>query len=298
MGGLLGRGLLQRAGALVQAAAAYLRCLGRFVRRRPSLAVGVGGYASGPAVLAAATLRVPTLLLEQNAVPGATNRWLSRLARAAAVSFPETGSALACRTELTGNPVRPEMAAVPSREPGPVRRILVFGGSRGARQINRAFAGAAAALARTELSLTHQTGEADRAEVERAYREAGVRAEVRAFLHDMPARLAVADLVVCRAGATTVAELAAAGRAALLIPFPHATHDHQRANARRMNEAGAAELLDPDELTPETLVACLTRLASDPVLVDRMGRRARSLARPDAAERIADLAVELAGGRP
>lgn len=297
MGGLLGRGVLQRLVALAQAGLAYLRCLGRFLRRRPSLAVGVGGYASGPAVLAAATLRVPTLLLEQNAVPGATNRWLSRVARAAAVSFPETQDALACRAVLTGNPVRPEMAAVPPREPGPVRRILVFGGSRGARQINRAFAAAAPELARTELAFTHQTGEADRALVEEAYGSAGLRAEVHDFLHDMPERIAEADLVVCRAGATTVAELAAAGRAALYIPFPHATHDHQRANARRMTEAGAAELLDPDALTPETLVSALSRLAADPAAVDRMGRRARSLARPDAAERIADLAEELAGGR-
>jgi UDP-N-acetylglucosamine--N-acetylmuramyl-(pentapeptide) pyrophosphoryl-undecaprenol N-acetylglucosamine transferase len=190
------------------------------------------------------------------------------------------------------------MAAVAPREPGPVRRVLVFGGSRGARQINEAFAQAAPELTRTGLLLTHQTGEADREMVEEAYRRAGLEAEVHAFLHDMPERLAAADLVVCRAGATTVAELAAAGRAALYVPFPHATHDHQRANARRMSEAGAAELLDPDALTPDTLVAALTRLAADPAAVDRMGRRARSLARPDAAERIADLAEELAGGRP
>jgi UDP-N-acetylglucosamine--N-acetylmuramyl-(pentapeptide) pyrophosphoryl-undecaprenol N-acetylglucosamine transferase len=298
MGGLLGRGPLQKLSALILAALAYLRCLASFLVHRPALAVGVGGYASGPALLAAATLRVPTLLLEQNAVPGSTNRWLSRVARVAAITFPETAEALACRAEVTGNPVRAELAAVPERRPGPVRHVLVFGGSRGAHQINLAAARAAPAIAETGLHLVHQTGEEDFALVESAYREAKVPGEVRAFLHDMAERYATADLVVCRAGATTVAELTAVGRAALLVPFPHATADHQRANASRLAEAGAAAVLDPDELGPESLVASLRRLADDPERVDAMGRRARALGHADAAGRIADLAEELLeGGR-
>lgn len=298
MGGLLGRGVAKQVVALAQAKFAFLRCLGRFLIRRPALTVGVGGYASGPAVLASAVLGVPTILLEQNAVPGTTNRWLSRLARAAAVAFPETSGALACRTVVTGNPVRAEVAAVPERTPGPARRILIVGGSRGAHQINRAAAGAAADLARTGLYLVHQTGEADHEEVARAYRQAGVSGEVHRFIDEMDAQYAAADLVVCRAGATTVAELAAAGRPALFVPFPHATADHQRANARRMARTGAAEVLDPDDLTPETLAGAIRRLTDDPERLDRMARQARSQARPDAAARIADLAQEFLERRP
>jgi UDP-N-acetylglucosamine--N-acetylmuramyl-(pentapeptide) pyrophosphoryl-undecaprenol N-acetylglucosamine transferase len=213
------------------------------------------------------------------------------------VTFPETATALACPTEVTGNPVRREVSQVPDREAGPARRVLVFGGSRGAHQINRVAIEAAPALAETGLHVVHQTGEADYEDVARAYREAGVRGEVHRFLHDMPARYAAADIVVARAGATTVAELAAAGRPAIFIPFPHATHDHQRANARRMAEAGAAEVIDPDDLAPGSFVDVLRRLASDGERLDRMARAARAQARPDAAERIADLAARLLEGR-
>jgi UDP-N-acetylglucosamine--N-acetylmuramyl-(pentapeptide) pyrophosphoryl-undecaprenol N-acetylglucosamine transferase len=293
--GALGRSTGAKALALASAGVAFARCAAGFVMRRPALAVGVGGYASGPAVLAAACLRVPTLLLEQNAVPGATNRLLSRVARAAAVPFAETGDALRCRAVVTGNPVRPEMSRVPPRRPGPARSMLVLGGSRGAHSINMAMIDAAPRLASSGLYVVHQSGRDDVDAVARAFREAGVRGEVHAFIDDMGRAYGEADLVVCRAGATTVAELAVVGRPALFIPFPHAVGDHQRINARRVADAGAARVLDPDDLDAHTLADAVLDLVSDTEALDRMAETARGLGRPDAAARIADLVEELLG---
>jgi UDP-N-acetylglucosamine--N-acetylmuramyl-(pentapeptide) pyrophosphoryl-undecaprenol N-acetylglucosamine transferase len=272
--------------------------------RRPHLVIGVGGYSSGPVVLAAALRGVPTMLLEQNAVPGLTNRMLARVVRAAAVTFDSTRRFFGSKAFVSGNPVRPEFleAVEPTRESGAHADassvgVLVFGGSQGAHAINLAMVAAAPQLAHggRRLRLAHQTGERDVAMVRGAYREAGLEATVEAFFFDMGFRLRDADVIVCRAGATTLAELTAAGKPAILIPLPTATDDHQRRNAEALVEAGAADLLLQSDATGDRLAQRILALAADPDARARMGRAARSLARPDAARVIVDRALELIG---
>lgn len=293
MAGLKGAGPLRRAGAAALAAVATARCAGAFVAARPALVVGVGGYASGPAVLAAIATGVRTALLEQNHYPGATNRWLARFAGRICVPSEAARERLGGRGVVTGNPVREAFAAIGPPPGGPLPTLLVFGGSRGARSINRAVASALPGLAAlpTPPRILHQTGEADRAEVASAYGASypSDRFEVRAFLDDMPARLAAADLVLCRAGATTLAELAAAGRPAVLVPYPHAADDHQRHNAETVAAAGAAVVVRDDALSADALVATLAPLLQDPARRAAMAAAQRKLARPDAGRRIVDL---------
>ena len=212
-------------------------------RRAPDVVIGVGGYSSGPVVLAAAARRIPTLLLEQNAVPGLTNRLLARVVSSAAVTFASTVGFFGGRGFVTGNPVRPEFFDVaPERAAGPPR-VLIFGGSQGAHAINVAMVAAAPGLAARGLGMeiTHQTGERDLDLVKDGYRRAGVTARVEPFLFDMAREMKLADLVVCRSGATTIAELTASGRPAIFIPLPTAADDHQRVNAEVLVAAGAAD---------------------------------------------------------
>ena len=273
---------------------------------RPHLVIGVGGFSSGPVVLAAALLGVPTMLLEQNAVPGLTNRLLARVVKAAAVTFDHTQTFFGSKAFVSGNPVRPEFFAAAGlhREPGvhvdssgPLIRVLVFGGSQGAHAINVAMAEAAAELAGSgaPLHLTHQTGERDVEMVRAAYRRAGLEAEVEPFLFDMGLRIGQADLIVCRAGATTLAEITAAGKAAVLVPLPSATDDHQRKNAEALAATGAAEVLLQAEATGHVLARRILSLAADADARARLGRAARALAKPDAARVIVDRALELIG---
>jgi UDP-N-acetylglucosamine--N-acetylmuramyl-(pentapeptide) pyrophosphoryl-undecaprenol N-acetylglucosamine transferase len=271
--------------------------------RRPSLVIGVGGYSSGPIVLVAALRGVPTMLLEQNAVPGLTNRLLSRVVDAAAVTFDSTQAFFGAKAFVSGNPVRPEFFAASGShqesaldDQTSVSRVLVFGGSQGAHAINVAMVEAASQLAAggSHLRLVHQTGERDLEMVRAGYREAGLQADVEPFLFDMGRQLGQADVVVCRAGATTLAEIAAAGKAAVLIPLPTATDDHQRKNAEAVAGAGAAELLLQRDLTGSALAARILALAGDRGRRDRMSAAARTLARPDAASLIVDKALELA----
>lgn len=298
LSGLKGRGLAARGAALCAAAAGALRCAFWFLVARPALVVGVGGYASGPAVLAAWLLRVPTMLMEQNHFPGATNRWLAPRADAVCVPSEAARARLHGIGIVTGNPVRPEFAAIGPAPSGSRLSLLAFGGSRGARSINRAMVAALSSLAAMTPPprIVHQTGSDDHAATAAAYAKVhGLDAEVLPFLDDMPRRLAQADLVVCRAGATTLAELAAAGRPAILVPFPHAADDHQRWNAEAVRDAGAAVVLRDAELDGVSLADAIRRLAGDAATRARMGAAARSLARPDAAARIAALALDLAG---
>jgi len=270
-------------------------------RRRPDLVIGVGGYSSGPVVLMAALRGTPTMVLEQNAVPGLTNRLLARFVRSAAVTFESTRRFFGDRAFVSGNPVRPEFfgSVGPSTkagedDPSSTARVLVFGGSQGAHAINVAMVEAAPELAAdSHLRLTHQTGERDVEMVRAAYRRAGLSAEVEPFLYDMGRRLQSADVIVCRAGATTLAELTAAGRAAILIPLPTATDDHQRKNAEALAAAGAAELLLQRELTGSVLARRVKALAGDRAARAVMERAARGLARPDAARLIVDRALAL-----
>jgi UDP-N-acetylglucosamine--N-acetylmuramyl-(pentapeptide) pyrophosphoryl-undecaprenol N-acetylglucosamine transferase len=269
-------------------------------KRRPRLVVGVGGYSSGPVVALAALRGIPTMVLEQNAAPGLTNRWLGRLVDAAAVTWADTLPYFRGRGFVSGNPVRAEFFTdSQGRQRDDRTRILIFGGSQGAHAINVAMVEAAAELVRHggRLAITHQTGERDLAFVGDGYRRAGFEARVEPFLYEMDREMTAADLVVARAGATTLAELAAAGRPAILVPLPTATDDHQRKNAAAMARAGAAEVIDQRELTGDRLAARILALAADAPKRAAMATAARGLARPDAAKAIVDRAFELVEGR-
>ena len=275
--------------------------------RRPNVVIGVGGYSSGPVVLVAALRGVPTMVLEQNAVPGLTNRLVAPFVKAAAVTFDSTRKFFGAKAFVSGNPVRPEFFTA---DQGPVTRdqeqstayqgpdevqVLIFGGSQGAHAINLAMVEAAAELAAdSRLRVTHQTGERDVEMVRAAYRQAGLQADVEPFIFDMGPRLGQADLVVCRAGATTLAEIAAAGKAAILIPLPTATDDHQRRNAEALVAVGAAEMLLQGDMTGSVLARRILTLAGDPAQRSRIAASARRLARPDAARAIVNRVLEMA----
>ena len=265
-------------------------------RRRPSVVIGVGGYSSGPVVALAALRGVPTMLMEQNATPGLTNRLLSRLVRTAAVTYEESLATFGSKAFVAGNPVRPEFFAAGSAAPGPDgrARVLVFGGSQGAHAINVAMADAAPLLAGAGVDVTHQTGERDLAMVREAYAAAGLTSRVEPFLYEMDREMRAADVIVCRAGATTLAELTAAGRPAILIPLPTATDDHQRKNADALVRQGAAQVIDQRDLTGARLAEALVALARDGSARARMSAAARGMARPDAARVIVDKVLELA----
>ncbi len=259
-------------------------------RLRPQAVLGVGGYAGGPVTLAAALMGVRTVILEPNARPGFTNRVLRPFVRFAACSYEEAQKEFGKKGVLTGNPVRGGFAAVPRRVHALPHGLLVFGGSQGSRVINRAMVDALPALpAGDRLRIVHQTGEAMRDEVAAAYAAHGREAEVVPFLHDMEQRLAEADLVVCRAGATSCAELAVAGRASVLVPFAAAADDHQRKNASAMQAAGAARMVEEKELGGESLARAVNEVLKDPGRLEAMEEAARKLGRPDAAARVADL---------
>ncbi len=299
LAGLKGAGVPARVAAAVAAALATVRCLAWMVRDRPDLAIGVGGYASGPAMLAARLLGVRTMVMEQNHFPGAVNRHLAPRVDAVCVPSEAARARLGGRGIVTGNPVRREFASIGPPPAASEASLLVFGGSRGASSINRAAAGALPLLAQLSPPprIVHQTGEADVADVAAAYRAYPGPHEVRAFLDDMPARLAAADLVVSRAGATTLAELAAAGRPAILVPYPFAADDHQRLNAEAVEGAGAAVVLLDRDLDGSRLAEAVASLVADPARRRAMGDAARRLARIDAASLIADVADALLEGR-
>jgi UDP-N-acetylglucosamine--N-acetylmuramyl-(pentapeptide) pyrophosphoryl-undecaprenol N-acetylglucosamine transferase len=266
-------------------------------RRRPAVVIGVGGYSSGPVVLVAALGGIPTMVLEQNAMPGLTNRLLARWVRAAAVAYPDTLAFFRGRGFVTGNPVRPEFfGRIDGARPSERFRVLVLGGSQGAHAINVAMVAAAPVLARTVrgFTLVHQTGERDLAFVRAEYAAAGVDARADAFLDPVVAEVIAADLVIGRAGATTLAELAAAARPAVLIPLPTAADDHQRRNAEVLERAGGAIVIDQTTLTGPRLAEAVQALAADLVRRARMSDAMRTLARPDAAGTIVDRVMQLA----
>jgi UDP-N-acetylglucosamine--N-acetylmuramyl-(pentapeptide) pyrophosphoryl-undecaprenol N-acetylglucosamine transferase len=280
------RGLAALPWALFRAAALVLRL-------RPAAVLGVGGYAGGPVVLVAALLgvgRVRTVILEPNARPGFTNRVLRGVVRHAACAYEEARRHFGPRGVLTGNPVRGGFATLPPKPRGPVATLLVFGGSQGSKVLNEALCAALGQLPGAErLKIVHQTGERWREGVAEAYAAAGREAEVLAFLDDMERRFASADLVVSRAGATTCAELTAAGKAAVLVPFARAADDHQRINARTLESAGAARMIEEKNLTGESLARTIQELIGSAETLEAMESASRGLARPDAAARVADL---------
>lgn len=300
-GGLKGKSMTDRARGAALIPLGLLDAWGILTRRSPDVVIGVGGYSSGPVVLAASMRGIPTMLLEQNAVPGLTNRLLARVVRAAAVTYEPTRAYFGAKAFVSGNPVRAEFTAPMQVGQGTGRddrlHLLVFGGSQGAHAINEAMASAAPLLRSAGLAIrvVHQTGERDLEMVQRAYREAGIEADVEPFIYDMGRQLADADLVICRAGATTLAELTSAGKAAVLIPLPTATDDHQRKNAEALAAAGAAEVVLQAEATGSLLAQRIQALAGDGDRRARMSAAARTLARPDAARVIVDRVMALAG---
>lgn len=266
---------------------------------RPSVVVGTGAYMAGPAVLEAALRGIPTLLIEPNLVPGFTNRLLRPVVSLAAVGFEATARYYGAKARLTGVPVRKAFAQVRPKPHAPPFTVLFLGGSQGSKAINDCVVNGLAPLSAEagRLRIVHQTGERDYNAVKEAFRAQGVSAEVCPFIEDVPGAFARADLVVSRSGAMTVAELAAAGKASLLIPFPAAAERHQLENAAALERAGAARVIEQRALTPELLVEAIRSLLAQPERLAQMERQARSLARPDAAERIADLIEGLARQR-
>jgi UDP-N-acetylglucosamine--N-acetylmuramyl-(pentapeptide) pyrophosphoryl-undecaprenol N-acetylglucosamine transferase len=265
-------------------------------RHRFAAALGVGGYASGPMMLAAIVSGVPAVLFEPNVQPGFTNGVLGRLARRVAVAHQETLERWTPKSVLTGCPVRPEFFQAPPREHGRPLRLLVTGGSQGSRAINHAMMAALDQLAarKDDLAVVHQTGEREFDAIRDGYQQRGFSAEVRPFFDDMPARFAAADLIVCRSGAITVAEIAAAGRAAIFIPFGAATDSHQLRNATAMERAGAGRVVTEAELSGERLGGEILGFVDHPERLSEMERRAKALGRPRATEAIADLLEEVA----
>jgi UDP-N-acetylglucosamine--N-acetylmuramyl-(pentapeptide) pyrophosphoryl-undecaprenol N-acetylglucosamine transferase len=268
---------------------------------KPDVVVGAGGYVSGPVVLTASLMNRPTLIMESNALPGLTNRVLARFVDRAAVSFKQAERYFRGKAVVTGNPVRREFFEIPAKRRDPNRfSILVFGGSQGARAINEAMIGALSELKNSPvpLRIKHQTGVADLEKVKGAYAQAGWNtdssgSEVTAYIDNMVKDFAEADLVVCRAGATTTAELIAAGKASIMIPFPFAADDHQTKNAEAMRDSGAAKMIVQKQLTPEGLAEEIIQLAKSPQLVDAMETASKRLAHGDAAAAAVDMIEEL-----
>lgn len=294
-----GKGWRGQVAALLTLPAA-VRQAGRILREfSAQVVLGVGGYASFPTVAAARFLRIPTVIHEQNAYPGLANRWLGRISSAVAVSFEEASAFFrAGRVTVTGNPVRPEIrpgdAQAARRHFGlaPERfTALIFGGSQGAHRINLGAMEALPQLAaqRDHIQFLHGAGERDLSLVRRAYEEGGFQARVEAFIQDMARAYAAADFVIARAGASTIFELAAVGKPALLVPYPYAANEHQRLNAEVVAKAGAAWTIPDRHCDGQHIGASVQAAVEKPAVLTRMGEAARTLARPDAAERIVDL---------
>src|SRR5688572_15561919 len=258
---------------------AMLRAVAVVRRLSPFAVLGVGGYAGGPVTLAAALLRVPTVILEPNAKPGFTNRVLKPFVRHAACSYEEARAEFGRKGVVTGNPVRGGFAGLPRKEHRAPFTLLAFGGSQGSRVLNEALVAALPALPGPErLRIVHQTGVPLHEKVAEAYRAQGREAEVVPFLDDMERRFAEADLVVCRSGATTCAELTAAGKASVLVPFALAADDHQKSNALALQGAGAARMIEEKDLTGEALARSVGEVLADPALLHAMEDAARALA--------------------
>lgn len=265
-------------------------------RRRPHVVIGVGGYSSGPVVAIAAARGIPTMLLEQNAVPGLTNRLLAPLVRSAALTYETALKFFHGKGFVSGNPVRAEFLTIDDAAIDAQKvRVLVFGGSQGAHAINVAIAEAAPRLAAAgaTIDLVCQTGTRDFEMVREAFERSGVQGRVERFIEAMDREMNAAGLVVARAGATTLAEVTAAGRPAILVPLPTATDDHQRHNAMALQTVGAAEVIEQTDLTGQRLAERIVALAGDREKRRQMSAASRRLAKPRAAEEIVDVVIRL-----
>lgn len=294
--GLRGNGLLGWLKAPWMVSRALIQTLSVLRRHRPRAVLGMGGYVAGPGGMAAWLKRLPLIIHEQNAIAGLTNRWLSRLAvrvlTGLDASFPARDQPV-----FTGNPVRAAITGLSDEAPGrpsPRPRLLVIGGSLGARTLNRVVPAALAALPAAERpQVLHQAGERSLDIARAAYRDREVEADVQPFIDDMAAAYRDADVVICRAGALTVSELAAVGRAAIFVPLPHAVDDHQTANARFLVDADAARMIAEADLSADRLALMLQALLGDPGQRAAMAANARRMGRPQAAEQVAEICLEV-----
>ena len=296
--GLKGKGGATLAKNLAMLVPGVMDAFGVVRKHRPVAAFGVGGYAAGPMMLATWLSGVPNVILEPNAEPGFTNRVLAKMSRRIATGYEVSARAWGAKATVTGCPVRAEFFSIGARSAQKPFRLLITGGSQGALAINRTVVDAMDRLAarKNELAIVHQTGERDYNAVRTAYARREYPAEVVPFLSNMAERFAWADLIVCRSGAITAAEIAAAGRAAIFIPFGHATDSHQLRNAQEMARAGAGRVIPEPELTPERLCAEIFSLLDQPGELERQSCAARGLARPNAARDIVNMIEEVARG--
>lgn len=297
---LVGMKGIQKIKTLLLIPVAFIQSMWIILRFKPQVAVGVGGYAAGPVVIIAALMGVSTVIHEQNVYPGFTNRVLGRFVDVIAISFSQTASAFpADKTRVTGNPLRKRFSSSP-QAPGKTPHsgadtLLILGGSRGARSINRAVMEALPLLSswKEPLRIIHQTGEEDYQEVSAAYASSGLEAEVESFFQDIDRCYLEADLVLARAGATTLAELMACGKASILVPYPFAAGSHQEANAMELKRAGAAEVVPDAELSGQLLAGTIKKLIEDSEMLEEMSTRLAGYGRPEAAVEVADLIYDL-----
>jgi UDP-N-acetylglucosamine--N-acetylmuramyl-(pentapeptide) pyrophosphoryl-undecaprenol N-acetylglucosamine transferase len=296
--GLMGRGIIKGLGVITHLPLSLWDSFRILKKHQPALVIGVGGYASGPLMLAATILGKRRLILEQNVIPGMTNRLLAPWMHRVVVSFKESRMYFPKgKVAVLGNPVRRELLQGAEGNAGEKgkKTLLIFGGSRGARTLNRGMVEALDLFKKEgkDWGIIHQTGEADFLWVKQKYEEKGIRAQVEPFLFDMGAAYGQADLVVSRAGATTIAEITACGLPAILVPFPYATHDHQRKNAMVLEQAGAAVVMADQQLSGTGLGREIIRLMGDHPRLKQMGSMSRSLGHPQALTEIADLCFSM-----
>lgn len=294
--GIKGRGVRALMKGFYQIPQSMLQSRRIMKQFQPQMVIGVGGYASGPAVLAAYFMRIPTAIAEQNAVPGITNRILGKVAKLIFVTYARTAELFAhSKVLVSGNPVRAAFMDV-HKLPKEVKefwRLLVFGGSQGAQAINKSMVEMLPRLQNMKISVLHQTGARDVESVRKAYERYGIKAEVTPFIVDMAAAYRQADLIICRAGATSLAEITAAGKVPILIPFPWATNDHQTKNAQAMADAGAAMMIRENDLSGERLFEAVENLLSDTKKLAIMEENSARLGNTNAAATIVDACFKL-----
>jgi UDP-N-acetylglucosamine--N-acetylmuramyl-(pentapeptide) pyrophosphoryl-undecaprenol N-acetylglucosamine transferase len=292
VGGLKGKGPIDVVRSLFRLPLGFIQAFRLIGKHRPDVVLGVGGYSSGPVLLAAKLRGVPTVIHEQNAYPGLTNRLLAKIVTNVLVAFEDAAPRLNREDAIvTGNPIRAEFFNLRPATRDLRPRLLVFGGSQGSRVLNDAMTGALLFLSRLkdQLEIVHQTGNNELVKVQSAYRTSAFPyARVVAYLDPMADEIGAADVVVCRAGAMTIGELAAIGRAAIFVPFAAATNNHQELNARVVERAGGGIVITEAELTPEKLAAAIADVVSDPERARKMGESAKALATPEATKKIVD----------
>jgi len=292
IGGLKRVGVMRTIRTLAQLPLSIRRVLTLLSKYRPAAVFSLGGYAAGPVVLASLLKRLPLVVMEPNAMPGLTNRQVGRFVTRALLSFQEASRFFpAGKSEVTGLPVRSEFFDIPAKVREPKLTILITGGSQGSRTLNEAARGSWSYFreAKFPVRFIHQTGSSAYESIARKFAESGMEGEVLPFIEDMPAAFRRADLVICRAGAGAIAELAAAGKAAILVPLPHAADQHQLRNAEAFEKAGAAVLVIDKDMDGGRLFEEVAKLQAQPEILKRMGERARGLAHPGAARRAADV---------